>query len=178
MLLVRVHKDGVAARLAHNHVVWAKEFSGSITYDPAAPEATIIKVDIVTKGLNLDDPALKKQWKEDPLSEGDRADVTKNMFSEDQLNVNKYPAMSFVSTGVTKNEDGTLAVKGNFTMHGTTQPISFNAKIEPDGTGFKGHAEFSVKQSNYGFKPFSAMFGAIKNKDEINFILDLVAVPK
>ena len=126
----------------------------------------------------LDDAALKKKFGEKQVDDGDRADITKNMLAEDQLNVAKYPSMKFVSTSVAKNADGTLAVKGDLTIRGVTKPVSFNAKIEAEGAGFKGHAEFVTKQSNFGYKPYSTMLGAIANKDEITFILDLVTAPK
>src|SRR5438034_932064 len=41
-LVVQVFKDGVAARLAHDHVVQARAFSGSVAYDPQKPDASSI----------------------------------------------------------------------------------------------------------------------------------------
>ncbi|HZN49832.1 MAG TPA: hypothetical protein VFD81_04325, partial [Methylomirabilota bacterium] len=39
-LVVQIFKDGVAARLAHDHVVRARAFSGTVAYDPQKPDAS------------------------------------------------------------------------------------------------------------------------------------------
>ena len=42
----------------------------------------------------------------------------------DFFNVAEFPTVTFVSTGITKNTDGTYAVNGDFTMHGVTKPLT------------------------------------------------------
>lgn len=56
--------------------------------------------------------------------------TTNNSMRDDHLknadffNVAEFPTVTFVSTGITKNTDGTYAVNGDFTMHGVTKPLT------------------------------------------------------
>jgi len=43
-LVLQLFKDGVAARLGHDHVVHARVFSGTVVYDPRRPEASSVQV--------------------------------------------------------------------------------------------------------------------------------------
>ncbi len=56
--------------------------------------------------------------------------TTNNSMRDDHLknadffNVAEFPTVTFTSTGITKNTDGTYAVNGDFTMHGVTKPLT------------------------------------------------------
>jgi polyisoprenoid-binding protein YceI len=45
--------------------------------------------------------------------------------SADFFDVEKFPSLSFTSTGVTLVRDGELAVEGNLTIHGVTRKVRF-----------------------------------------------------
>ena len=57
-----------------------------------------------------------------------------------------------------------LEVAGDLTLAGTTRPISFT--IVPGADGALA-ASAVVKQSDWGMKPYSALFGALKVLDEV-----------
>lgn len=70
-----------------------------------------------------------------------------------------------------------MTLKGNFTMHGKTNAISVPVTVANDnGLSLKG--SFSLKATDYGIEPYSAMFGAVGNKNEMKITFDLVAAPK
>lgn len=70
-----------------------------------------------------------------------------------------------------------MTLKGDFTMHGTTQAVSIPVTVsDTDGLSLKG--SFPVKATDYGIEPYSAMFGAVANKDEMKITFDLVAADK
>ena len=48
--------------------------------------------------------------------------------SADFFDAESFPAMEFVSTGVTRKGDGELKVAGNLTMHGVTKPVVFDVE--------------------------------------------------
>jgi polyisoprenoid-binding protein YceI len=60
-------------------------------------------------------------------------------------------------------------------MHGVTRPVSLlmSAKTEKSQVALQGSLKF--KQSDFGIKPFSALFGGVKNKDEAILFIDIVA---
>lgn len=71
----------------------------------------------------------------------------------------EFPTMSFKSTEVTKKgeADGypVFTVKGDFTMHGVTKPITVDVKHTGEGSGQRGQVAgfettFTIKRSDYG----------------------------
>ncbi len=54
---------------------------------------------------------------------------------------------------------------------------SFPAQVTMEGPALRGRATLTFKQSSFGYKPYSAVLGAIKNKDEVVLHIDLVATP-
>jgi polyisoprenoid-binding protein YceI len=48
--------------------------------------------------------------------------------SADFFETEKYPKITFRSTGIERTGDGELTVTGEFTMHGVTRPVVFNVE--------------------------------------------------
>ncbi len=94
-LVVQVFKDGVAARLAHDHVVQARAFSGSVAYDPQKPDASSIQVKVDVGSLVADEPATRRKFglaAGDPSAK-DRADIEAAMKSDGQLAAERFPSI-------------------------------------------------------------------------------------
>jgi len=178
-VVVQVFKEGVASGLAHDHVIQATQLSGTVEYDAANLATASISMEAKTASLKVDDPALRKQYKlTSELSDSDREQVTANMKSEDQLNVSKYPTITFKSTAIAAGSAaGTVTVKGNLTLRGVTRSVSFPATVKMDGANFVGEGRLKIKQTDYGYEPYSALLGAIKNQNEVILNIKVVAHP-
>jgi polyisoprenoid-binding protein YceI len=59
-------------------------------------------------------------------------------------------------------------VEGDLTLLGRTRPIAFDVTVA-DGTL---HAVAVVTQTDFGIKPYSALFGALKVADEVKVELE------
>ncbi len=177
-LVLQIFKDGLAARFAHDHVVQATEFSGSITFDPAAPEATEITVEVRTGSLRVDDPSLRHKYglTGEP-SAGDLAEITKAMQAPGQLDVARFPAIRFVSTRVVHEPAGGYAVTGALTIRGVTRDVTVLARVRLQDGVLRGRTTLTFLQSSFGYPPYRALLGAIRNKDEVRLHVDLVAAP-
>lgn len=176
-VVVQVFKEGVASGLAHDHVLKATQLSGKLEYDPANASTAAISVEVKTGGLQVDAPALRKQYGlTSELSESDRKQVEENMKSESQLNVAKYPTLTFKSKSITLNGEK-AHVTGELTIRGVTRSVSFPATVKLDGDRFVGEGKLKVKQTDYGFEPYSALLGAIKNQNEVILNLKIVGNP-
>lgn len=76
----------------------------------------------------------------------------------------------FRSTSAEHPADGSgISVEGDLTLNRATNPISFDLVIGEDGSL---SAAVVVKQSDWGMKPYSALFGALKVKDEVGIVLE------
>lgn len=58
----------------------------------------------------------------------DNADRDAHLKKEDFLHVEKYPEMTFVSTGVKAGKKGAFELMGDLTIRGVTKPVTFQAK--------------------------------------------------
>ena len=90
------------------------DFQGTIEFDPAKPDATQVKGNIVAKSIDTDN-----QKRDDHLRTGDF------------FNVAQFPDIRFESTQVTDVDKAanTAKVHGNLTMHGVTKPVVLKAKF-------------------------------------------------
>ena len=176
-LVVQIFKDGVAARLAHDHVVRARAFSGTVAYDPQKPDASTIQVKVEVESLQADDPATRRKFglEGEPPSAKDRADIETTMKSDGQLAAARFSSITFASTSIAKQPDGRLLVTGRLTIRGVAQDVKFPAQVALDGGLLRGRAQITFKQSSFGYQPYRAVLGAIQNKDEVILHIDLGA---
>ncbi len=177
-LAVQLYREGVGSALAHDHVVEATEVGGSVQYDPARLEDSAIVIEVRATSLRADQPAARRRLGvEGDLSDGQRADVEKAMRAPDQLDVARHPTIRFVSTRVLAEGEGRARVTGRLTLRGVTREVTFPATITLDAGVFRGRATLSFLQSSFGYQPYRALLGAIRNKDEVTLHVDLVAIP-
>jgi polyisoprenoid-binding protein YceI len=100
------------------------------------------------------------------LGEGDKESI-RHTIDDDVL---KGTAIAFRSTEVRSSEDGSrLNVDGGLELFGQPKPIAFELALSPDGR-LTGSA--TVRQSDWGLKPYSALFGALKVADEVVVAID------
>jgi len=179
VLAVQVFKSGAAAGLAHDHVIHATSMSGSITVDAANRSTAKVELTLPTKSLVNDDPKVRKQYGVvTDISDSDRAAVLEHMQGEGQLDIAKYPTMSFVSTSATPGEGNKLTLNGKLTMHGVTKDISLPIEAVLKGNTIDGKGSVKLNTSDFGIEPYSAFLGAVKNKDGIVLHVHLVATTR
>jgi len=176
-LVVFLFKAGVARRFAHDHVIEATRFQGSLRYDPQRPTKTQVEVTADASSLEPDDPELIKKHKvKNSASKKDRAEIKESLQGEDQLYVEKYKTIRFVATALSRHKDGRLLMTGKLTLRGKTKELTF----ELEGLGLdkkgvlRGSCKFWVKQSWFGYEPYSAFLGAVKVKDRARIEVSLV----
>jgi polyisoprenoid-binding protein YceI len=177
-LVVRLFRDGPAARLGHDHVVEARTFSGTLTHDPGNPAASTIRLDVDVASLVADHPTTRRKLGlPGELSASERAEVDAAMKGESQLAAARFPSITFASGAIAKQADGRYAVTGTLTIRGVTNEVRFPAELRLDDGNLRGRAELRLSQSSFGYRPYRAFLGAIKNQDEVVLQVELVAVP-
>jgi polyisoprenoid-binding protein YceI len=152
-LRVKTGRHGAAAKAGHDLVIEVKSWEATLEVgdDPAASSLALTA-----------DPTslhvLKGEGGMQALGDDDRADIRKTIDND----VLKKKEIEFRSTGVS-GDDGALAVTGELTMGGKSKTVDF--VVSEDGGKLAGSA--AVKQSDWGIKPYSALFGALKVNDEV-----------
>ncbi len=160
-LSVRTERTGAAAKAGHNLLI-----------DVTAWEATLAVGAETTMELTADPASLRVREGSggmQSLGDDDKADIEKTIDAE----VLEGQAITFRSTAV-QGAGGGFSVQGELTLAGATRPIAFELAAGDDG---RLHAVAVVKQTDFGMKPYSALFGALKVADELQVELD-AALPQ
>jgi polyisoprenoid-binding protein YceI len=170
----RGHAHGIVGRLASGSMVLgASKKAGTLVFDLTSFAADDLK-------------ARKYVGVEGKMSDSDRRSVTRTMLGAAVLSSREYPKATYALDAVTPLDGqaagapGRYRFEGRLNLHGTEQALRFEAKGEATKT--KGHlqvrGQFSLRQTDYKIKPYSALFGALKVKDVVRVYGDLLLVPK
>jgi Fe-Mn family superoxide dismutase len=166
-LSVRTGRMGAAAAAGHDLLIHVTAWQATLEVgdDPAQ---TSIVVDADAASLRVREGTGGMQ----PLEDEDKANIHQTIDDE----ILKRGAIAFRSKTVDAVGDGSrLRVRGELTLLDQTAPISFVLQIGDDGT-LGGSAV--VKQSSWGIKPYSALFGALRVADEVEVAIDTGLKPR
>jgi len=164
---VQVKAGGMLSAFGHNPTIAIRDFSGEAHFAPDAPQSADLKVAIRADSLQV----------ADKIKDSDRRDIERTM-RDDVLEIEKYPQIEFASESVASAGAGNgpqrLTVNGHLTLHGVTRPLSIPAQVSLMGDMLNASGEFTVRQSDFGIKPVSAVGGGLKVKDELNVTFHFV----
>jgi len=135
--------------------------SGTVVLDEATPGnskiSATIDVSLITTGVEERDTHLK---------------------SPDFFDVAKYPAMTFVSTGVSRSSATSYSVTGDLTMHGVTRPVTLAVTASPPFPHAGGirrgiEATTSVNRKDFGLRwEFPGEGAGVVVGDDIQITID------
>jgi polyisoprenoid-binding protein YceI len=180
-LFVVVYNDptALAARLGHDHAIRAMDFDGTVVWDPANLGACSVEISFPVTALSPDPPGMRVRAGLDPeggVEAGALETIKENFLGKSQLDAASFPTISFQSTRC-QAADGKVKVTGNLTIRGTTVPVTTLMDVKADGSSFAAAGSFTATHSSFGFRPFTNLAGALRNKDEMKFVVDVVGTP-
>ena len=115
-------------------------FDGTVVFDPEKPESAIVRATVEAASINTN------HTKRD-----------KHLRSDDFFDVEKYPTLSFESTGgITDMQDNRGKLAGNLTIHGVTKPVVFDVTFRGQGKDPWGNvragfaASLNINRKDYG----------------------------
>lgn len=158
-------KAGLFGAFGHKHRIRATEFDGTIVYDPDNAFGSSIEIVVRTAGLIV-------------VPEGaDEKDAPKveHAMRESVLPPSQHPTIEFVSR-IVSAIDGGVQVVGDVVIAQQTRPVAVDVTIAQRGDTLTATGTFSVKQTDFGIKPYSAAGGTIKVADGIIFDFEAVAI--
>lgn len=158
-------KEGVLSLVAHDlkFKVSKFEIATQISCHGNDLSQWDISIKAVFDAASLQTVCAVKDGKELPgvLNSSDRRDIEKNI-ADSVLQPGKYPQIRFSSTDISGDLKN-LKIKGKLTLCGVTRTIVVPV-VRQRGNSV---AEVTLNQLDFGIKPFSALFGAMKVKPEI-----------
>jgi polyisoprenoid-binding protein YceI len=166
---VQAFAEGLFSAFGHDPVLAIQDFTGEAQFVPGSLESASLKIAIKADSIVLSNEVKEK----------DRLEIEQTM-REQVLEIAKYPEIVFVSSSisVTRLAEGRYRARviGDLTFHGVTQKnLWITSEVTVNGESLRAKGEFSLKQTDFGIKPFSAVGGTIKLKNELKFSFDIVA---
>jgi polyisoprenoid-binding protein YceI len=155
-LTVRTGRSGAIAKVGHDLLLAVTAWSG--TLDVA--EAVSVTVTVDSRSLTV----LEGTGGIQALGEDDIANINQTIGEE----VLGGGAIAFQSTDVTLTAGG-LRVDGDLDLLGTRRPVAFELAID-DERRLTG--EVVIKQTDFGMKPYSTLFGTLKVADEVRVSIE------
>jgi polyisoprenoid-binding protein YceI len=156
-LTVRTGKTGAASKAGHNLLIEVTAWQGEMTLGNGSASMSLsadpasLRVLEGTGGIQA-------------LGDDDKESIRETIGKE----VLKTDPIEFHSTSVVE-ADGTLTIAGELLLRGQRNAMTFELALGDDGT-LAGAARF--KQTDWGMKPFSALFGTLKVADEVEVAVD------
>lgn len=191
LFAVVTRKAGFAAGLAHDHLIAAADYEVRLEFDPQAPESTSFRLETRVEALRPDEPELRRRAEprlielgvlDEPFAEvsaGQRRKIRRAMLGDGQLDAAGHPMIRASVAGVEAVETVPgfgYRVPLELEVRGVrvTSPVA--ARYERDADGRLTVEAFgSFRFSDFGIKPYSAMLGAVRNRDEFWIYVRLCA---
>lgn len=164
LLQVHTYRGGVLGTFGHEHDVRAGAIAGTVVYDARDPSASRVAVRVPTDSLFVVLAA----------DSSDIPEITRAM-RQQVLHVDSFPEITFTSTEV-RLRDSTLHLSGDLTIEGRTRPVTMDLALQVTPEILHVRGTFTVKQTDFGIRPYSAALGTVKVKDEVTFVLDIRAL--
>lgn len=155
-IVLRTFRDGLAATAGHDLIIDLPRWSGELTLGPdGAPAGLEIRADLGALAVREGTGGLK------PLTDRDRREIAGN--AAKLLGTGQQPEVVFRATRFDLSGDGGV-IEGSLTIRGVDRPLRL--QVSQAGPGHY-RATGTVVQSDYGIKPYTAFFGALKVRDAV-----------
>lgn len=192
---VVTHKAGLVSAFAHNHLVTASNYDARIDFDRSAPLATSFDIQFAVDDLVIDGDDMRQRWYprlealgvlDDPfhdVSDDDRESIRQSALDQKQLDARRFPMISARITSITIDpanvEERELPYEVNVALeaHGRTVEKPLWARFELTAELLRIEAVGTFRFTDFGIKPYSALLGTVKNKDEFHVYVAILAVP-
>jgi polyisoprenoid-binding protein YceI len=165
---VQAFASGLLSSFGHNPKIEIRDLKGEIHFDPAQIEKSTMHLAIRSDSLTV----------ADNISDKDRRDI-ENEMRANVLETAKYPEIVFDVSSLTVNKadngQANVILNGHLSLHGVTRGQKVPATVAEIGDILRAFGEFTLRQSDYGIKPVSAVGGGLKVKDDVKFTFDIVA---
>jgi polyisoprenoid-binding protein YceI len=140
-----------------------QKLAGTVSYDPARPEATAIDVKIEVASVNTRDEKRDAHLK-----------------SADFFDAENFPYLTFTSKSARRRKDG-LELTGELTIHGTTREVTLAVEdITPEHADPWGNrrvgasARTKIRRSDFGMQWNAALeAGGVLVGDEVSIELEV-----
>jgi polyisoprenoid-binding protein YceI len=162
-LVLRTARDGLAASAGHDLTIEITRWSGEVTVnEDSTPASLDVRIDMTSLAVREGTGGLK------PLTDKDKRDIVSN--ARKVLGADRFPEATFGDAKFKPGAGDGGTIAATLTLHGQSRPVT----VEVTETGpDRYQANATVVQSDFGIKPYSGFFGALKVSDAVGVQADV-----
>lgn len=163
---IRTYREGLAAQAGHDLVLEFAAWSATATPpDGGAEPALEAHIDLTSLRVVKGTGGVK------PLTDRDKRDIAGT--ARKALDTEHHAEAVYRATGFTQSGEGGV-IDGTLSLHGVERPLRL-AVTKLESGGYRATA--TVKQTEFGIKPYSGFFGALKLRDTVEVEAEAPAGP-
>jgi polyisoprenoid-binding protein YceI len=162
---VKTGKAGLFGFAGHSHLIRAHAVAGRVALYPGAVTASHLELTVPSESLEV-------------LTPPDTAEIRKvtEAMRTQTLHVKQFPRIVFASKQVTPTQGGYHLVVA-LTLAGVTRDVPIDVVVKTPGDTLRATGTFSVKQTEFGIKPFrGGPGGTVKVADRVTFDFEAIGV--
>jgi len=167
---ILVHRAGALSWLGHSHVVSVGRLDGRIYLYPERQKSRF-ELTIPVQGLVVDDPFLRREEGEEFSSEPSEQDVAStrsNMLGKRVLDAERHPIVKLTGTAYRGDKPETV-LQLSIEFLGNVLELQVPTTLRLDGDVLEVTGSLRLSHSDLGMRPFTAMLGALRVGDDIDF---------
>jgi polyisoprenoid-binding protein YceI len=162
-LFLQTARDGLAAQAGHDLTIEVTRWSADLEVaDDLTPVGLTVRADLNSLAVREGTGGVK------PLTDRDRREIA--VTARKLLGTDRHPEATFTASGFEPDGTGGGTVRGTLSIKGTTRPLA----LAVSKTGASAyHATGSVRQTEFGIKPYTAFLGVLKVSDRVGVAVDV-----
>jgi polyisoprenoid-binding protein YceI len=159
-----IYKEGLLSSIGHDLKLAVTRFALEID-----PERLAVKAEFDSASLRVSSAMKDGQEAPHLLNAADRRNIEHTIATE-VLAAGSYPQILFASTEIIAAGGGSsFDIKGRLTLHGRTRELRCSANATSD----RLLTEVVLHQPDYGIRPYSALLGTLRIRQNITVHLSL-----
>jgi polyisoprenoid-binding protein YceI len=158
-LVIRTGVTGRAARMGHRLTIAVRRWEATVGWAGTKPATAELAVEIDSFEVLRGEGGVKG------LSGPEKTLLKSNALKS--LNASRYPEIRFTADAIDKTDDG-YRLGGRLHIHGKIRDHVIDLRTEDLGEAWRMSAESSVRQTDYGVKPYSLLMGSVQVADEVS----------
>jgi polyisoprenoid-binding protein YceI len=157
-LLIRTGVKGRAARMGHRLTIVMTRWQATVSWAGAEPVAAELAVETDSFDVLRGEGGVKG------LSGPEKTLVRSNALKS--LDAGRFPEIRFTAETIDKTDDG-YRLTGKLHIRGKSRQHVIDLRTEDLGDSWRMSAESSVRQTDYGVKPYSLLMGSVQVADDV-----------
>jgi polyisoprenoid-binding protein YceI len=163
-ITLRTRRDGLAATAGHDLTIEAPSWTGELVLAAdLSPVSLTVKVDIAALVVRAGSGGIR------PLTDKDKREIA--VTARKVLSADRHPELTFAATDFESSPDRTdVTITGTLSLAGQSRPQQLQvSQTAPE----RYRATTTVRQTDFGIKPYSGFLGALKVSDPVDVEIEL-----